>query len=389
MSLVNRRNAAIFTLATFTASACSTDATAPASQLQLEAAASVADDGLTPFLNQKVKSRFYCYTANRLADSRDRRYMHRTLWLRFPKRFELTGGATQTVQVEWPDNNGKRFAAANCTIPDTREALNFLLEKHFLQDPKSIRVPGINRQLNIDYLRGSNSQLAPPTQSRKYQLATITVVASNGSFWTIGGGHFNSYNAWSGESVASWNGDPNPPAEVAVLATPDPAENDAESAPPGLPNCTDPPQTRTWTANGWCYGDPPNPVASNRIFDALTRMNAKGGVCSTLAGIGYYLLAHDAIRIVDGLMWGFSGAASPSRGTNGWLVLSDFFTTWAYDADHATTVTDRELESRTLQQILAHELDHLNGQLGHSPNGYETTNSQVCSDLPQYSGPAQ
>ncbi len=185
MQRVNQRAAAIFTLVTFVASACSTDATAPGSQPRLAGAASPADDGLTPFLNQKARSRFYCYTANRLPSGL---YMHRTLWLRFPKRFDPSTEATQTVQVEWPDQNGTRFAAANCTIPDTREALNFLLEKHFLQDPKKTRVPGGNRQLNIDNLRGASSQLAPPGQLRKTVLATITVVASDGSYWTIGDG---------------------------------------------------------------------------------------------------------------------------------------------------------------------------------------------------------
>ncbi|MBA3645731.1 MAG: hypothetical protein H0W63_06080 [Gemmatimonadaceae bacterium] len=224
---------------------------------------------------------------------------------------------------------------------------------------------------------------------RKTVLATITVVANDGSFWTIGGGHFNSVGSWTGESVASWNGDPTPPAEVAALATPDPSATDAESAPPGLPDCSNL-NSLIYTAVSWCYGTAPDPVASNRIYDALQRMNAKGGICSTLANIGYSLMVSGAIRMVDGLTWGIGGAASPSQGNNGWLVLADYWTTTAYDSAHATVVTEREKESRTLQQLLAHELDHLNGVLPHMPNNdFETLHSQQCSDLPVSTGPAQ
>ncbi len=175
------------------------------------------------------------------------------------------------------------------------------------------------------------------------------------------------------------------------MATPDPAGNDNEVVPPGLPNCSsqDIFPNNLLMAKAWCAGTPPGPVASNRIYDALQRMNAKGGDCSRLANIGYYLMVIGAVRVVDGLQWALGGAAPRGNGNDGYMVIADHWTNWAYDSAHATTITEREKESRTLQQILAHELDHLDGK-DHIPgNDFETPLSQVCSDLPFSTGPAQ
>ena len=57
----------------------------------------------------------------------------------------------------------------------------------------------------------------------------------------------------------------------------------------------------------------------------------------------------------------------------------------AYDAAHATPVGPNQPYRKTLQWLLAHELDHLNGNGHILQNGYEnvhlTPNTAGCSDV--------
>jgi hypothetical protein len=82
----------------------------------------------------------------------------------------------------------------------------------------------------------------------------------------------------------------------------------------------------------------------------------------------------------------YAGAA-PTWGSfdnpakNEWFVVSDYFVDLHSDAAHASKLPDDYWAPRTLQQVVAHELDHLNGQ-NHLPSDpSKTPNSQACDDL--------
>ena len=59
------------------------------------------------------------------------------------------------------------------------------------------------------------------------------------------------------------------------------------------------------------------------------------------------------------------------------MIVQDYFVDKAFDAKHQS----QESTPRDLQQLLAHEADHLMG-FGHIPgNPYATTHSAECSGL--------
>jgi hypothetical protein len=123
-------------------------------------------------------------------------------------------------------------------------------------------------------------------------------------------------------------------------------------------------------------------------------MRAKGGVCSQLADLGDIYVANGNLHMINdqgAYRDDFTqrdvhmGGAAPRYGADtSYIVIGSNFTGSWYDASH---MTSEGSESRTLQQLLAHELDHLHGS-DHflnpdgSYNAFRTDNSQRCSDLP-------
>jgi hypothetical protein len=145
------------------------------------------------------------------------------------------------------------------------------------------------------------------------------------------------------------------------------------------------------TQRAWCLGKDPNADELEKLKAALSRMKAKGGVCAQLAALGEGYLASGNLHMIDdqARYWDdyeqrsiSMGAAAPRNGGNfSYIAIGYSWTKSWYDAQHATP---EGTESRTLQQILAHELDHLNGEDHLQNNMYRTTNSQQCSDLAGY-----
>ncbi|MCC6245868.1 MAG: hypothetical protein IT353_23750 [Gemmatimonadaceae bacterium] len=130
----------------------------------------------------------------------------------------------------------------------------------------------------------------------------------------------------------------------------------------------------------WCNGTHPTPSDSATIQAAITRMHAIGGVCTTRATTLQGLLNRGRIRLYHPTALAIGGAAPVGQGDNAWMILSE---AWITQWPDATRPATNGPHPRTLQSSLAHEADHLAGDGGHTdPEGYETTNSRACSDVP-------
>jgi hypothetical protein len=151
------------------------------------------------------------------------------------------------------------------------------------------------------------------------------------------------------------------------------------------PDCTAP---RNIGEKAYCSGVPPTGARLARLNAALDAMDAIGGVCSTLAAIGRQLVDSNTIRVfVQNDFPGFGGRSPPNGAhsdpaDNEWSTIGDvWFDAW-YDADHKSSIVHDRFAPRDLQQLLAHELDHLNGETTHlGGNPALTQNSQICSGL--------
>lgn len=117
-------------------------------------------------------------------------------------------------------------------------------------------------------------------------------------------------------------------------------------------------------------------------------MERLGGACAALALIGRRLVADGHLRIYKQSSFaGFAGAATRHGSTykpeiNEWMAVGDWwFDAW-YDPSHATTVVKDVHAPRTLQFVLAHELDHLAGETHLDGSLTHTLNTQACSGLP-------
>jgi hypothetical protein len=139
-------------------------------------------------------------------------------------------------------------------------------------------------------------------------------------------------------------------------------------------------------ANILCARTPPaaGGLRQARIRDALNRMNALGGTCAALASVGLSLLSHNKILIfadnnpvAKAMRRG--AQSTPGAGTSGHIAISAYWTDVAFDNAHYTT---NEIVHRTVQQLLAHELDHVVYNTGHTPTAYSTPHSELCKDVP-------
>ncbi len=169
---------------------------------------------------------------------------------------------------------------------------------------------------------------------------------------------------------------------VANPVPPEPTPDLYDSSVAQDPNCQ---STTNVHELAWCVGNLPSPGQRSLINAALARMSLKGGTCAVMAAVGQALLNNNKIRLTPvsaNYAWG--GAAPVSQGSAGWMLLSDYWTNVAFDIRHPNVRVDSQgvTHTRTLQQLLAHEIDHLRGQ-GHTDfDGYDTPNANSCSDVP-------
>jgi hypothetical protein len=165
-----------------------------------------------------------------------------------------------------------------------------------------------------------------------------------------------------------------------ALPTPDsPGSPDSsDDAPASKPDCSK--QQTDSLAIAWCLGAAPTGMPLLRINAAIRNMDALGGICSTLASVLNSLLTpgRGDLHIFPATAVHVGGSAPRNGGSSGpdsWMAISNFWTEFAWDQSH---VTINEPVPRDLQQILAHEADHLmnNGHI--DPGHYSTTNSAHC-----------
>lgn len=158
-------------------------------------------------------------------------------------------------------------------------------------------------------------------------------------------------------------------------------DNPSSSGEP--PDCNNP--TNVYE-RAWCSGVVPTGDRLTRLLNALDFMDALGGECSVLAGIGRTVLSNNQFRIYTQVnqFKGFSGFAPQDGLKHGdlWIGIADVFFDHYYDAAHLTTkAQDPTGAPRNLVQILAHELDHLKNR-DHLGGPTKTPYSQQCSGLP-------
>ncbi|MEO5903666.1 MAG: hypothetical protein ABIQ55_06620 [Gemmatimonadaceae bacterium] len=154
-------------------------------------------------------------------------------------------------------------------------------------------------------------------------------------------------------------------------------------------------------SKAYCAGHVPNAAELVLIHAALERMRQIGDICADLAGIGDALLSHapPTLRVYPQGSYKISGAAprgGGSTGSNSWAVISEDLINDAYDSSTSFWHFDQGTQlwyRTTLQTVLAHELDHLNGpnnghigENGGPENRLLTANTRLCSDVDMGSG---
>lgn len=169
-----------------------------------------------------------------------------------------------------------------------------------------------------------------------------------------------------------------------------PARADAES--PGdrctsrgectAPDCDNP---DNMAERLWCTAAVPDSTTAVPVVEAaVARMQALGGVCAPLATTLAQLLRFHLVRVYDPDQLPGAGAAAPSgRSAHTYLLLSRDLITTFFDAAHRSGNIDSQGTPRpeTLQEVLAHEADHLLGRDHIDRDGYLTPNTLRCSDV--------
>ena len=149
-----------------------------------------------------------------------------------------------------------------------------------------------------------------------------------------------------------------------------------------FPNCAvaQPDAARTV----WCiYSKVPSSTEKSTIQSAIAAISARGGICTTIASVLTNRLDVGALRLYPGGVASFGGVVSDvNAGTDGWLMIAREWLTTSAGAPFVQTYGAGTI-SRTLQQLLAHEGDHLigNTHTDVSLGGYKTAHSGSCSDV--------
>ncbi len=135
----------------------------------------------------------------------------------------------------------------------------------------------------------------------------------------------------------------------------------------------------------WCSGVPPDSVHElPAIRLALDRMAALGEICRLLAATISEMLRRRNLHLFDRAEYPAAAAAAPlGGGIRSYLLLSREMVLAYPDAAHQSANVDSRGTPRpeTLQQVLAHEADHVRGLDHIDPDGYLTPNTHQCSDI--------
>ncbi|MDB4876945.1 MAG: hypothetical protein JWM41_3391 [Gemmatimonadetes bacterium] len=154
-----------------------------------------------------------------------------------------------------------------------------------------------------------------------------------------------------------------------------PAVNSGDNATHPRPKCENYASLDS-VAKSWCDGSPPDSTQRARIDAALANMRSIGGICVTLANIGDAVLNRGDLHLYSTSSWpGFGGGAPQGGGASGgysWVTLANGWTNNYYDASH------KDGSGRDLQQLLAHEFDHLNNGRHLTNDNSKTTHSDQC-----------
>lgn len=132
-------------------------------------------------------------------------------------------------------------------------------------------------------------------------------------------------------------------------------------------DCTNPVHTQNQAIAAWCSGDPvQQTVHWSHIDDALDRISDRGPLCAGLATLGRDLVARNRFRINDNM------------GHQGWG--DDRLDFLVVNTDNVTThLNDMTWGgARYLDFVLAHELDHVNGENMHVIEpGFESAGNET------------
>ncbi len=295
---------------------------------------------------------YVCWISVRTPDG-PHRYRYSWRGLRFPGSLVPADGATQIVRYRWRQSGGQEVQRyANCRIPRTADALE-LLDRRF---------------------RATERRRPSHRESPDDETVTILSVAPTGGGGG-GGGDGNTCD-WNdcdtsmgigggggGGAGGGDNGDPGDPGDISQV--PDDDTNDYAE-----PDCSEP-QTTNYGA-AFCRAADPEITGPRwtKTEEALMRIYARGGACAEIASRGMSLLQLGQIRYYAPAPGDAGGYADLDTG----VLLSDYW------VDKYATSRTGETPPRNLDQVLAHEIDHMNG-LGHLADLKETPNSRVCSGI--------
>jgi hypothetical protein len=124
---------------------------------------------------------------------------------------------------------------------------------------------------------------------------------------------------------------------------------------------------------------------AQRIAAAIARMHDIGGACASLAETLRAVFRAHLMRLFRPADYPGVGAAVPDPPRRRrWLLLSRDFVERFYDAKHHSANVDSHeiMRPETLQQVLAHEADHLLSLAHLDADGYLTRHTIQCSDMP-------
>ena len=158
---------------------------------------------------------------------------------------------------------------------------------------------------------------------------------------------------------------------------PSPFNGDEVSDLAAKPNCQDTNLSRE--ARLWCIGRFPYPNELTVLNQAIERMRGRGAACFDLAEAATHLIADSAFRVGIRQV-GTDPAGSAAKAGDWAWVASEYFSTYLVNGDGW---------GRNLDNLLAHEMDHLlnhvipgvTDERGHRLDVYQgvhTLNSQLC-----------
>jgi hypothetical protein len=231
-----------------------------------------------------------------------------------------------------------------------------------------------------------NSQWTMVTECYQYQTA--------GYYAYIGSGNQPQINSYCKgeptEPYCNWRDDPPSggggpgPSEWQNLTIPNSSLlNDQLTSPPQPPTCP-PPHDVNYSQNlAWCNAPPPasNSKAEQRILNALDKMYALGGECQERAMVmtQVYIQGNLHVYSEGAAGAGVGGFAPVGEGNDGYVGIADTWTKYAYDENHKTKPKPGSDEpALNLQNILAHEADHLLGWSHQGDPAWSSPHTLLC-----------